>query len=189
MHAADEHREVHGHRGFDENPDEGEHADGHDGRARAPRDGGVGCVAVCGTQVGVVLRAACEFRSLLCAFGHRAPCHGVVVVCRRLSSFAIVHRRLPSQVVSRVRTDTLLCAVMCRLLCGGLPARACRPVSGLRKARFARVQTLPEVPLALWALRVGHVFVADPMGRGASPHPARKTVILYAPGVDGVGGG
>ena len=194
MHAADEHREVHGHRGFDENPDEGEHADGHDGRARAPRDGGVGCVAVCGTQVGVVLRAACEFRSLLCAFGHRAPCHGVVVVCRRLSSFAIVHRRLPSQVVSRVRTDTLLCAVMCRLLCGGLPARVCRPVSGLQKARFARVQTLSAVPLALrtlrtlWALRVGHVFVADPMGRGASPHPARKTVILYAPGVDGVGG-
>jgi len=40
-----------------------------------------------------------------------------------------------------------------------------------------------------WALRVGHVFVADPMGRGASPHPARKTVILYAPGVDGVRGG
>ena len=76
-----------------------------------------------------------------------------VVVFRHFSSFAIVHSRLPSQVVSRVRTDTLLCAVMCRLLCGGLPARACRPVSGLQKARFARVQTLSAVPLALWALR------------------------------------
>ena len=33
---------------------------------------------------------------------------------------------------------------------------------------------------------MGRIFVADPMGR-VTPHPARKTLILYASGVDAGG--